>query len=184
MKLVGLDLETTGLEWEEHRIIEIAIHSYDFATRKLEDRYVQRIDPERSIQAKAQEVHGIGYNELVGCPKFADVAPLLAHKLDADIAVIHNAGFDAPFIAAEFRAAKLPPPRFTAFCTMENGRWACPDGKYPKLMELCFALQVPYDPEEAHAADYDVDRMMQCFWKALDRGFFKPPVVVEEEALA
>ncbi len=28
-------------------------------------------------------------------------------------------------------------------------------------------------PNAAHAADYDVDVMMQCFFAGLDRGFYK-----------
>ncbi|KCY89039.1 hypothetical protein J831_3542, partial [Acinetobacter baumannii 25691_8] len=38
---------------------------------------------------------------------------------------------------------------------------------------LCFALNIDYDPNAAHAADYDVDVMMQCFFAGLDRGFYK-----------
>lgn len=178
MLIAGLDTETTGLEQAEgHRIIEIAILSYDTASRELVDKYVQRIDPERSIQAAAQEVHGISYDELVGCPKWNDVAPTIQAKLNkAGLLIAHNMGFDGPFLAAELVRVGLTVPNITSFCTMENARWACPDGKFPKLAELCFALGVPYDPDLAHAAEYDVERMMDCFWRALDRGFYAPGV--------
>lgn len=56
---------------------------------------------------------------------------------------------------------------------MVQGRWATPMGKYPSLKELCFACDVPYDPEKAHGAEYDVDMMMQSFLFGYKLGFFK-----------
>ncbi|HEH4354590.1 exonuclease domain-containing protein [Acinetobacter baumannii] len=175
MILRGFDTETTGLEQADgHRIIEVAILSYDSDTRQLVDKYVQRIDPERPIDPKAQAVHGIDYSQLIGCPKWEQVAPTVHHLLStADVVIAHNIDFDMPFTQAELRrvGSLLPPVR--QFCTMENGRWATFDGKSPKLGELCFALNIDYDPNAAHAADYDVDVMMQCFFAGLDRGFYK-----------
>jgi len=177
MLIAGLDTETTGLEQADgHRIIEIAILTYDSKSRKLVDKYVQRIDPERSIQASAQEVHGISYNELVGCPKWEEVAPTIEAKLNAaGLLVAHNMDFDGPFIAAELLRVGMKVPDRTSFCTMENARWACPDGKFPKLQELCFALGVEYDPALAHSAFYDVEVMIKCFFRGLDRGFYVVP---------
>lgn len=176
MLITGLDTETTGLEQAEgHRIIEIALLTYDLASRKLVDKYVQRIDPERAISAKAQEVHGIAYGELVGMPKWDDVAPIVVDRLkDTTLAIAHNMDFDGPFIGMELVRVGQPVPTFDTFCTMKNGRGATFDGKSPKLLELCFALGVAYDKAKAHAADYDVEVMMECFWRGLDRGFFKP----------
>lgn len=178
MLIGGLDTETTGLDQSKgDRIIEVALLTYDTASRKLVDKFVQRIDPERAISAGAQDVHGISYSELVGQPKWDAVAPELQHRMNAlDLAIAHNWGFDGPFITGEFVRIGLAVPNIASFCTMENGRWACYDGKLPRLQELCIALGVPYDPALAHAADYDVERTMDCFWRALDRGFYRPPI--------
>jgi DNA polymerase-3 subunit epsilon len=177
MKIIGLDTETTGLKQEDgHRIIEIALLTYDLTTHELEDKWVQRIDPERAIDPGAQAVHGIGYSDLVGCPKWDDVAPEIAKRLStAELLIAHNMGFDGPFIGAELLRVGLEIPNVHSLCTMENARWACPDGKLPKLGELCFALNVPYDPAKAHAADYDVSVTMDCFFKGLERGFYQLP---------
>ena len=175
--LCGLDLETTGLSQPEgDRIIEVAILTYDFDTRQLVDTYVQRIDPERNISAKAQEVHGIAYSELVGQPKWCDVAGIVKAKMDACTHLIaHNADFDAPFIGGELLRVGLALPAIVPFCTMASGRWATPNGKYPRLGELCFALNVEYDPAAAHAAEYDTAKTIECFWRGLDRGFYTLP---------
>lgn len=176
--IVGFDIETTGLDQPKgHRIIEVAMLHYDLASRKLIDKFVQRIDPERAIDPKAQEVHGISYKELLGQPKWEDVAPEISTRLDgSDVAIIHNAAFDMPFVGLELARVGLPVPKCHAFCTMENGRWSTFDGKAPKLMELCFALGVKYDPSKAHAAEYDVEVMMECLWRGMDRGFFTLPI--------
>jgi len=182
----GIDTETTGVDQAKgDRIIEVAILTFDFATRKLVDKYVQRIDPERPIAAAAQAVHGIAYNDLVGMPKWDAVAPEVSRRLSmAPVAVAHNMNFDGPFIAGELARLGLAVPNIEPFCTMENGRWATFDGKSPKLGELCFALGVPYDKSKAHAADYDVIVMMACLFKAIDRGFYKLPEIELARAAA
>lgn len=179
LKLIGLDTETTGLKQEDgHRIIEIAMLTYDLDTRRLEDTWIQRIDPERPIDPKAQEVHGIAYTDLVGCPKWDDLAPEIARRMSgANLLIAHNMGFDGPFIAAELIRVGQKVPDVHALCTMENAHWACPDGKLPRLGELCFALGVDYDTSKAHGAEYDVSVMMDCFFKGHMRGFYKLPTI-------
>ena len=54
---------------------------------------------------------------------------------------------------------------------MAESRWATPDGKWPKLGELCFACGVNYNADEAHAAEYDVNKMMECFKKTQELGY-------------
>lgn len=175
MKILGFDTETTGLDPATgDKIIEVALLTYDSDSRQIIDSYIQRIDPERSISPKAQEVHGIMYEELVGQPKFCDIASIIhGHFERADAFVAHNITFDAAFILYEFAAVGLKIPDRLLFDTMEEARFATPNGKYPRLEELCFAFDVPYDKAAAHAAQYDVERMMECFWKGLDQGFYK-----------
>jgi len=177
MKIIGLDTETTGLEQARgHRIIEIALLTYDLETQTLLDKYVQRIDPELTIDPGAQAAHGISYSELVGQPKWEDVAQDIADRMSTgDLLIAHNMGFDGPFIAGELSRIGVNVPDIHSLCTMENARWACPDGKLHRLGELCFALGVPYDPTAAHAADYDAIVMMEAFFKGLDRGFYQLP---------
>ena len=95
----------------------------------------------------------------------------------ADLLVAHNMSFDGPFIGMELSRVGETIPNKPFVCTMESGRWACVNGKYPKLGELAFALGVPYDAAKAHAADYDTQIMMDCFFRGLDRGFYQLPTM-------
>jgi DNA polymerase-3 subunit epsilon len=176
-RIIGLDTETTGLDVTKGaRLIELAFLSYDLDTRALLDTWVHRFDPECPIEARAQEVHGIAYTDLVGMPKWGELAHEVSGRMgEADLLIAHNMTFDGPFIASELNRAGCAIPRVPSLCTMEGGRWACADGKLPKLGELCFALGVTYDTAKAHGAAYDVSVMMECFFKGLDRGFYKLP---------
>lgn len=172
--LLGLDTETTGVDVNKgDKIIEIALIKYDFDGIKL-DEYVRRIDPERDINPKAQAVHGIAYSDLVGCPVFKSLSGQIAALINnASLLIAHNFAFDGPFVATELMNSGYEVDSVQSFCTMENARWATFDGKYPKLSELCFSLGVDYNHKAAHAASYDVDVMMQCFFKGLKRKFFQ-----------
>ncbi len=176
-----LDTETTGLDQAKgDKIIEIALLTYDLDTQALIDKFVQRFDPQMPIHPAAQAVHGISYGELVGCPTWDTMAQQIADRMGkAQLLIAHNMGFDGPFIAGELIRCGVKVPDVPSLCTMEGGRWACPDGKMPKLKELCFALGVEYDPAKAHAADYDVMVTAECFFRGLKRGFYDLPVAVK-----
>ena len=184
--LCALDTETTGLDQADgHRIIEVNMQVFDLATRERKVNFTQRINPERSISPAAQAVHHISLADLAGKPTWNTVAPRIQLILSkCVVAVAHNAEFDLPFIGMELMRIGMKVPTIDVFCTMESGRWATPTGKLPSLKELCFACDVPYDPEAAHAADYDVDRMVECLWKGADWGFFKLPATIEERIAA
>jgi DNA polymerase-3 subunit epsilon len=172
----GLDIETTGLSQPEgHRIIEVAAIVYDLATEKEAGRYAVRINPERGIDAGAQAVHGIAYEDLIGCPTWETVAPKLSKLMSAcDYVVAHNGiGFDMPFIYGEFIRAGVALPEVAVVDTMLQGRWATADGAVPNLGLLAYASDVAYDKTKAHAAIYDVEVMMSCFFKHWKSDFFK-----------
>lgn len=179
--ITGLDLETTGLEFADgHKIIELAIVMWDFPSMTVKAERVWRFNPERAISAKAQEIHGITYEELADKPLFAELAPTI-NKIMAlsDLVIAHNADFDIPFIKHELGLSALF-PTIKSFCTMKNSRWATPLGKNSSLKELCFALGIEHDESKAHGALYDVQVTMECFKEAHRRGFFKSALDVPE----
>jgi DNA polymerase-3 subunit epsilon len=177
MKILGFDTETTGTQWADgHRIIEIALVLVHDGVRKA--AYTQRFNPQRPIDAKATEVHGITFEEVSGEPLFEEKAGKISALMNcADVIVAHNGvEFDVPFINHEFRGAGVPEiGNVPIVDTMLDGRWATPFGKNPSLGELCFALGVPYDKAQAHAALYDVDVMLEAFHRARAKGFFTIP---------
>lgn len=170
------DLETTGLKTDTDRIVEIACVLYDFDTRQARLRYERRVHPGKPISAEASAVHGIYIEDLAGKPGFDHIAPEIVKILSiSTVVVAHNGfSFDFPMLATELQRAGQAIPSFGVYDTID-ARWATHNGKLPKLSELAFSLGVDYDPALAHAALYDVDVMAECFFRGIDRGFFKKP---------
>lgn len=109
MRQIFLDTETTGLYPDQgHRIIEIA------AVEMLNRRPTQRhfhiyINPEREIDAGAQEVHGISLEFLQDKPLFAQIAQDFIEFIRGAELIIHNAPFDVGFLNMELSRLGLDP---------------------------------------------------------------------------
>lgn len=174
---VVLDTETTGLEPNDgHRVIEVALLRFDM-TGKLLEKFVGRFDPQRAIDPKAQAVHKISYAELAGKPLFNTAVPEMSKVMNSsDFIIAHNLPFDAKFMAAEYTGAGAVLPQIPSVDTM-HARWATFNGKSPNLGELAFSLGVPYDPDSAHGAEYDVQICAACFLEGLRRGFYQIPTL-------
>ena len=101
MRQVILDTETTGLEWDlGHRVIEVGCIEL-LGRRVTENRFHKFINPERSIDHGALEVHGITAESLLGKPKFGEIADELLEFISGSELVIHNAEFDIGFLNNE-----------------------------------------------------------------------------------
>ena len=101
MRQVFLDTETTGLDHNlGHRIIEIA--AVEVINRRITRNHFHiYLNPDREIDAGAQEVHGITLEFLQDKPRFADVmSDFVRFVADAEL-IIHNAPFDVGFLNAE-----------------------------------------------------------------------------------
>lgn len=174
MIITFFDTETTGLSFDKgHRIIEIALVSYNLEEQNLKLSLVKRINPGREIDPKAQLVHKISSFDLIGKPSFALVEPTITKVFQkSSIVVAHNLDFDVGFICGEYSLLKKDTPNVNGFCTMENSRWATSFGKNANLGELCYALEIDYQPEEAHSALYDTQKLAECFFEGRLRGGF------------
>lgn len=180
------DLETTGL-WDAakpvHKIIELAIVTlvFDREGRELSHLMAQasrRINPERPIDAKAFEVHGIRYEDVAHEPTFRQVAPHLKRVFaEYDFVVAHNGtDFDYPFLMHEFQQAGVTDLAYPPLVdSLLESRWATPFGKLPSLKELAFACRVEYDEREAHGALYDAMVLAKCYLHGRQRGLFSFP---------
>lgn len=97
---VAIDVETTGLDREADRIIELAVQRFRFDAR---GRIIQvglprvwREDPGIPLDPKITKLTGLTAGELSG-QAIDDVAAVEILS-SADIIVAHNAAFDRPFV--------------------------------------------------------------------------------------
>jgi len=183
--IAGIDLESSGNDPATDRIVEVAVVAQELETGAERICYARRFNPECHIPAKVVAVHGITDADVMGAPLFKTAAPLLGNMLQkVNVLIAHNGiEFDAPMIMHEFlRAGVIVTPFPAVFDTMKDGRWATPDGKYPTLGELCWSLDVPYDPALAHGALYDVRVMLACYRRAVALGLWQLPELASNAA--
>ena len=92
-RLVVLDTETTGLDATAgHRVIEVG--GVALSNRKHSDEQFQSyLNPERSIDDGALEVHGITESFLADKPLFKDILESFVEFVTGAELVIHNAPF-------------------------------------------------------------------------------------------
>lgn len=168
------DTETTGLNLPDERIIETCIAQFDFDTEEHIKTWLWRCNPLCKIGAKAQKIHGISLADLANEPTWDIVAPAIRGVIEPSIGFIAHNGdwFDVPFIDREMRRVGQNIVWPKTFDTMTQARWATHHGKNPKLGELAECLDVPYDPDAAHAANYDVDVMAACFFEGRRLGWY------------
>jgi DNA polymerase-3 subunit epsilon len=100
--LAIFDFETTGLDPETDRIIQIAM------TKHYPDKepisWVTLVDPE--VPIRNSEKHGITDEMVQGKPKFQDLAPNFAKHLGIDLGG-YNVNFDIRFAKAQFKACGI-----------------------------------------------------------------------------
>ena len=96
--LVFLDLETTGLDPETDRIVEIGLVKVHPDGRR--ESLCERVNPERDIPETAARVHGIRTEEvcgLFGKPRLKErIHDLVAFVGDSDLAGFNSIAFDTP----------------------------------------------------------------------------------------
>ncbi len=163
-RIVVLDTETTGLEPASgHRIIEIGC--IEMLGRSITKRtFHHYVHPERDIDPGAQAVHGISLEDLVGKPKFADIADALITFISGANLVIHNAPFDVGFLNAEFKRLGKPPVHELAQITdsLPMARAQFP-GKKNSLDALCDRLGVDNSGRTFHGALLDAQLLAEVY---------------------
>lgn len=166
MRQIVLDTETTGLEPKAgHRIIEIG--AVEIVGRRLTgNHYHQYINPERAIDAGAQEVHGITSEFLRDKPVFADIVDdFLAYASGAEL-IIHNAAFDIGFLNNELRLAKSRIKKLETVCEVTDSlvmaRHRHP-GQSNTLDALCRRYGVDNSARTLHGALLDAEILADLF---------------------
>jgi DNA polymerase-3 subunit epsilon len=166
MRQVILDTETTGLEWNQgHRIIEIGC--VELLSRRItENRFQTFINPERSIDQGALEVHGISAESLQDKPKFGEIADELLKFISGSELVIHNAEFDIGFLNNELSLINGSVARIEDVCSIQDtlllARQLHP-GQRNSLDALCKRYGVDNSHRTLHGAMLDAEILIDVY---------------------
>jgi len=171
MRQVFLDTETTGLDPNQgHRIIEIA--AVEFNNRQSTNKkYHSYINPDRDIDAAAEEVHGLSLEFLQDKPLFQDVAKDFLNFIQGAELIIHNAPFDVGFINAELGRlglSKLEDNEVHITDSLQFAKDLRP-GQRNSLDALCRAYNIDNSERTLHGALLDAQLLGEVFI-AMTRG--------------
>lgn len=142
-----IDVETTGLSAQNHRVLEIAVVRTD-AVGRIAGEWSRRVDPEGPVGAT--HIHGITADDVRGAPKFGELIPHLNQWMQGTVLVAHNARFDTAFIRTEYSNAGWDLPWLPTLCTLEASSYYLPDMDRRRLADCCAMARVPL--QGAHSA--------------------------------
>lgn len=175
MKILGLDLETQGLE-DSTRITQVG-------ARLVEMNDVQTLDPVgRSSFSSIEHLEALCYEsdyppqppEIVELTGITDVMLqrggnprrfVLEKKLfpmldKAEVVLIHNKQFDWNILNNNCKQIGLLLPKKEIVCTRSDIDWG-PKFTSRRLQHLCIDHKMHFDPKKAHTALFDVDLMLE-----------------------
>ena len=153
-----LDIETTGGQYNEEGITEIAIYKYD--GHEVTDQFISLVNPEKPIQPFVVKLTGINNAMLRSAPKFYEVAKRIIEITEGCIIVAHNAQFDYRVLRTEFSRLGYNFDR-QSLCTVELSQKLMPEQKSHSLGKLVRALGIPMS--DRHRATGDALATVQLF---------------------
>ena len=106
-RLIVVDVETTGWRPSDDAVIEIARVTVDRGA--ITERWSTLVQPGRPVPPEATRIHGISDAMLTLAPTPAEIARPFRDACGGDTLVIHNAGFDMPFVNTMLRRSGAAP---------------------------------------------------------------------------
>jgi len=134
-----IDIETTGSYRKGHRIIEIAIINVD--GDQIVDQFSTLINPEVRIPYFISTLTGIQNEDVLGAPRFYEIAKKIIEMTEGRIFVAHNVFFDFNFIKYEFSELGYTFNR-PKLCTVQLARKFLPGHHSYSLGEICKDLGI------------------------------------------
>ena len=163
-----LDIETTGGQFNEEGITEIAIYKFD--GHQIVDQFISLVNPEIPIQPFVVKLTGINNAMLHSAPKFHEVAKRIVEITNDCVLVAHNADFDYRILRTEFRRLGYDFNTKT-LCTVELSKKLLPEQTSHSLGKLVRALGIPM--ADRHRASGDAMATVKLFKMLLDKDLEK-----------
>ncbi|MBP6127874.1 exonuclease domain-containing protein [Flavobacterium sp.] len=163
-----IDIETTGGQYNEEGITEIAIYKFD--GHEVVDQFISLVNPEKPIQPFVVKLTGINSAMLRSAPKFYEVAKRIIEITEGSIVVAHNASFDYRILQMEFRRLGFDFKKPT-LCTVELAKKIIPDLPSYSLGKLVRSLGIPM--ADRHRASGDAMATVKLFKMLLAKDLTK-----------
>lgn len=157
---VCIDCETTGLDPQQDRVVEVAAVRFTFTEQF--GTFESLIDPQCTISESSISIHHITPEMVAGKPIIASILPHLLDFIGKDTIVGHGVNFDIQMIANSAERAGIP-------CQIQHNsyidtlRMARLYGESPTNSLEQLRQHFNIEPEGAHRAMSDVIVNMEVF---------------------
>ncbi len=163
-----VDIETTGGQFGEEKIIEIAIYKFD--GKEIVDSFSTLINPERSIDSYVQKLTGITEKMVKRAPKFHEVAKRIVEITQKTVLVAHNTAFDYRMLRQEFQSLGFP-YKLKTLDTINLSKHLLPNQTSYGLKKLTKSLGIPHT--SIHRAYGDAQATLELFKILLEKDIHK-----------
>lgn len=163
--IVFFDLETTGININTDRIVEICyLKVYPNGN---EESKTLRINPGMPIPEASSAIHGIYDADVVNCPTFKEVARNIANDIEGcDLAGFNSNRFDIPVLAEEFLRAEVD-------IDMSKRKFVDVQVIFHKMeqrtLSAAYKFYCEKELEDAHTAEADTRATYEVLQSQLDR---------------
>ena len=163
--IVFFDLETTGVDTANDRIVEISM--IKVMPDGEEITRTRRLNPEMPIPAEATAVHGITDEDVKDQPTFAQVAKSLAQFIQGcDFGGFNSNRFDLPILAEEFlRVGVEVDLKRRHFVDVQN----IFHKKEQRSLVAAYKFYCDRNLDDAHSAEADTRATYEVLKAQLDR---------------
>ena len=175
-----IDLETTGIDTDEDRIVQLA--TLKLCPGGATILHSKMVNPGMPIPPGAVAIHGITDEDVFGCPQFGEIASKVAAFLaGCDLAGYNIVGFDLPLLEAEFRRVgvefSLEGRRIVDVMRIFHAR-------VPRTLEGAVRFYCEREIEDAHSADADTLSSFEVFVGQFERYPDLPPDLDELDRIS
>ncbi len=160
---VVYDTETTGLNYGVDQMIEIG--AVKIKNNEVIDRFDELIACDRPLSKFITELTQITDEMLKGKDTEENVTKRFLDFCGDLPLVAHNAAFDIGFVANAMQKYNLGEFKFTVLDTMTLARNMYPHWRNHKLSTLVKNLEVEWDEDKHHRADYDAEGTAKCLYR-------------------
>ena len=162
LRVLGFDLETTGINPREDRVLQFALVGSDSDGSHLNLNSL--VNPGRRIPDEASKVHGIWDDDVRGAGSFEEHVESLSELIEGSVVVGHNVvAFDWRFLEMEcIRVGREAPKPLAVVDTLVLARRFGVPGRHT-LGLLCKRFGIGL--ERSHSADADAGATLLLLWK-------------------
>ena len=163
--IIFFDLETTGVDIANDRIVEISMVKVGVDGEKVVK--TRRINPEMHIPAEATAVHGISDEDVMNEPTFKQIAKSLAAFIEGcDFGGFNSNRFDLPMLVEEFLRAEVD-------VNFDNRKFVDVQTifhrKEQRTLVAAYKFYCDKDLENAHSAEADTMATYEVLESQIER---------------